>query len=153
MNGYLYSLAMISVVIALCCTILPASVAKHAKLLCSLCVICILCVPVIELTDSLAQGEWEVPELFEDSFEQEADNEQSYDNLAQDLLVGQLQVLLERDQGLQAEQCRIYVEWSEEGTVEQVSLLLSGKAIWRDPAPIKAYVEQLLGCACTVILD
>ena len=153
MSGYLYSLAMVGVVIALCCAILPESVAKHAKLLCSLCVICILCAPILELADAIADGEWELPLLPEDSFEQEADKEQAYDQLAQRLLVGQLQVLLERDLELPPEQCRIYVSWGEDGAVSLVSLVLSGKAIWRDPAPIEGYVEQLLGCECTVILD
>ena len=45
------------------------------------------------------------------------------------------------------------VEWGEDGGVKAVTLLLSGKAIWRDPDPLCAYVEELLDCTCKVVLE
>ncbi len=149
MNGYLYSLAVAAVLIALVCTLVPESAAQHAKLLCSLCVIFLLFSPVMSLVGAVGQGAWEIPEAWQD----EVQEEQDYGQLSQDLVIGQLQVLLEREQGLPPAECRILVEWGEDGGVRLVTLLLSGKAIWRDPDPIKAYVADLLDCECKVVLE
>ena len=149
MSGYLYSLAVAAVVVALVGTLMPESAAQYAKLLCSLCVILLLISPVMRLVSAVGQGAWEIPEAWQDQ-EQE---EQDYGQLSDALVVGQLQVLLEQEQGLPPAQCRILVEWGEDGGVREVTLLLSGKAIWRDPDPIKTYVEGLLDCKCRVVLE
>ena len=148
MRGYLYSLAVAAVLISLVCTLVPAFAAQHAKLVCSLCVIALLISPVTRLLQTVGQGAWEIPDAWQDT-EQE---EQEYAQLSDALVIGQLQVLLEREQGLSPAECRILVEWDGDGEVSIVTLLLSGKAIWRDPDPIVAYVEGLLDCKCKVVL-
>lgn len=145
----MYGLATLSVLIGVVCMLLPASAAQHAKLLCSLCVICLVCSPVAGLLDALAEGSWEIP----DAWEQPAGQEQDYGELTQSLILGQLQVLLEREMELPPEQCDVRIEQDADGTLTRVTLILSGKAIWRDPKPIAAYVQELLGCPCTVVLD
>ena len=149
MGGYLYSLALAAVLVALVCTLVPESAVQHAKLLCSLCVIALLISPVMSLVQAVGNGTWEIPEAWQDG-EQE---EQDYAQFSDALVVGQLQVLLEREQGLPPKECRVLVEWGEDGGVKAVTLLLSGKAIWRDPDPIIAYVEGLLDCTCKVVLE
>ncbi len=149
MGGYLYSLALAAVLVALVSTLVPESAAQHAKLLCSLCVIALLISPVMSLMHAVGQGAWEIP----DAWQNEQQEQQDYEQFSDALVVGQLQVLLEREQGLPPAQCRVLVEWGEDGGVSQVTLLLSGKAIWRDPDPIIAYVEGLLDCKCKVVLE
>ena len=149
MSGYLYSLAVAAVLIALVCTLVPVSAAQHAKLLCSLCVILLLISPVVRLVSTVGQGAYEIPESWQEGEEQKQD----YEQLSAALVIGQLQLLLEREQGLPPAQCRILVEWDQEGGVREVTLLLSGKAIWRDPDPLRAYVEGLLDCRCRVVLE
>lgn len=149
MGGYLYSLALAAVLVALVCILVPESAVQHAKLLCSLCVIALLISPVMSLVQAVGQGAWEIPEAWQEG-EQE---EQDYAQFSDALVVGQLQVLLEREQGLSPKECRVLVEWGEDGGVKAVTLLLSGKAIWRDPDPIIAYVEGLLDCKCKVVLE
>lgn len=149
MNTYLYSLAVAAVLVALVCTLVPENAMQHAKLLCSLCVIALLITPVMSLVNAVGQGAWEIPESWQDAQQQE----QEYEQLSDALVVGQLQVLLEREQGLPPAQCRILVEWGEDGGVQEVTLVLSGKAIWRDPDPIVAYVRGLLDCECKVVLE
>ena len=149
MGEYLYSLALVAVLVALVCTLVPESAMQHAKLLCSLCVIALLVSPVMSLVQAVGNGTWEIPEAWQEG-EQE---EQNYEQFSDALVVGQLQVLLEREQGLPPEQCCVLVEWGEDGGVKAVTLLLSGKAIWRDPDPIIAYVEGLLDCKCKVVLE
>lgn len=151
MNGYLFSLAAACVLIALICAIVPTQGLPYVKLLCSLCIVCLVCAPVATLIRELGSGEWEIPEewFLPDS----EDVEQDYEQMADGMLAGQLQVLLEQQFGLDPTCCRIYVEWSGQNRVEAVTLVLSGKAIWQDPDPIKEYVQGLLGCQCTVVLD
>ena len=149
MGGYLYSLALAAVLVALVCTLVPESAVQHAKLLCSLCVIALLISPVMSLVQAVGQGAWEIPEAWQEG----EGEEQDYAQFSDALVVGQLQVLLEREQGLSPKECRILVQWGEDGGVREVTLLLSGKAIWRDPDPIIAYVEELLDCTCKVVLE
>ena len=149
MGEYLYSLALVAVLVALVCTLVPESAMQHAKLLCSLCVIALLVSPVMSLVQAVGNGTWEIPEAWQEG-EQE---EQNYAQFSDALVVGQLQVLLEREQGLSPKECRILVQWGEDSGVREVTLLLSGKAIWRDPDPIIAYVEGLLDCTCKVVLE
>ena len=149
MQEYLVALAGMSVLIALVCALVPSQGQAHVKLLCSLCVVCLICVPLVHTAKDISQGEWEIPEEWMEPEAQEPD----YGQVADRLLVGQLQVLLEQKFGLGAEQCRILAQWDEQDKVTHVTLVLSGKAIWQDPDPIRAYVQQLLGCACTVVLD
>lgn len=145
----MYSLALAAVLVALVCALVPESAVQHAKLLCSFCVIALLISPVMSLVQAVGQGAWEIPEAWQEG-EQE---EQDYAQFSDALVVGQLQVLLEREQGLSPKECRVLVEWGEDGGVKAVTLLLSGKAIWRDPDPIIAYVEGLLDCTCKVVLE
>ena len=149
MGGYLYSLALAAVLVALVCALVPESAVQHAKLLCSLCVIALLISPVMSLVQAVGQGAWEIPEAWQEG----EGEEQDYAQFSDALVVGQLQVLLEREQGLSPKECRVLVEWGEDGGVKAVTLLLSGKAIWRDPDPIIAYVEGLLDCTCKVVLE
>jgi hypothetical protein len=149
MGEYLLALAGMSVVIALVCVVVPAQGQAHVKLLCSLCVVCLVCVPLVRTVKDISQGEWEIPEEWIGSDAQEPD----YGQVADRLLVGQLHVLLEQKFGIAADQCRILVQWDEQDRVTQVTLVLSGKAIWQDPDPICAYVRQLIGCECKVVLD
>lgn len=136
-------------IVALAGTLMPESAAQHVKLLCSLCVILLLISPVMRLVSAVGQGAWEIPEAWQN----EEQEEQDYGQFSDALVIGQLQVLLEKEQGLPPSQCRILVEWGEDGGVREVTLLLSDKAIWRDPDPIKAYVEGLLDCKCRVVLE
>lgn len=151
MGEYLYTLAGASVLIALICALVPEQGQAHLRLLCSLCVVCLVCAPVMTLLSRVADGEWEIPDSWQER--EEAQSEPDYGHLSQDLLAGQLQVLLERDMDLPPAECRIFVEWEGEERIASVTLVLSGRAIWRDPDPIAAYVQKLLGCPCVVVLD
>ena len=51
---------------------------------------------------------------------------------------------------------RTHIEWSGEGEdmrPQKVTVVLSGKAIWKDPAKIEAYVTSLLGCDCATAIE
>lgn len=149
MNGYLYTLAGVSVLVALVCAIVPEQLLSHVRLLCGLCIVCFLCTPIMSLVGTLSQGELELP----DAWIEQQEPQQGQEELSQRMLTEQLQLLLEQEFSLTREVCSIRCMWKENGQLQQVTLILSGKAIWQDPSPIKEYVQQLLGCPCTVVLD
>jgi len=151
MGGYLYTLAAASVLISLICALVPSSSTQHVKLLCSLCVICLLCAPLGKLMRAVKDGELDLPPEWTEPPAEES--EQDMSQVAESLLAGQLQDLLQKEFALAPTECRIYSEWSDAGKVTKITLVLSGKAIWRDPDPIKAYVQGLMGCPCVVVLD
>lgn len=151
MGGYLYTLAAASVLISLICALAPSSAAQHVKLLCSLCVICLLCAPLGEAICAVKEGELALPPEWTELPAEES--EQDRNQVAESLLAGQLQDLLQKEFALDPGECSIYAEWSDAGKVTRVTLVLSGKAIWRNPDPIKAYVQGLMGCPCVVVLD
>ena len=151
MGGYLYTLAAASVLISLICALAPSSAAQHVKLLCSLCVICLLCAPLGEAIRAVKEGELALPPEWTEPPAEES--EQDRNQAAESLLAGQLQDLLQKEFALDPGECSIYAEWSDAGKVTKITLVLSGKAIWRDPDPIKAYVQGLMGCPCVVVLD
>ena len=150
MSGYLYTLALSCVLIALICAVVPPAIQQNTKFLCGLCMVCLVCYPIISMIHAQKEQDWEIPDAWVDPLPE--DSEQDREQLAQSLLAGQLQILIEQEFGMTQDQCRIYVQWEDE-KVAQVTLVLSGKAIWKDPKPLKEYVQQLLGCACTVVLD
>ncbi len=150
MGGYLYALAIAGVWIALIGVLLPAQAQAQIKLLCSLCVVCLVCTPLAQAIGALCAGDWELPDAWTTQAEPTPPD---YGQSAQSLLAGQLQLALEQEFGLDAQLCRIYAEWNDRAQLTQVTLVLSGKAIWQDPDPIKAYVERQLGCKCTVVLE
>lgn len=148
MNGYLLTLAGVCVLTALICAAVPAHMVSHVRLLCGLCIVCVVCMPAISWIETLSGGEWELPDAWG-----EVQEEQDMEQLSQSMLTGQLQMLLEQEFSLLPHECSIRCMWQEDGRLQQVTLILSGKAIWCDPDPIRVYVEQLLGCRCTVVLD
>ena len=51
---------------------------------------------------------------------------------------------------------RVHVEWAGEGDhlrPQKVTLILSGKAIWKNPAKMEDYVTSLLGCDCASAIE
>ncbi len=152
MGGYLYALAVAAVAISVVSALAPASMNTHVRALCALCVICLVCAPLTSAITALTKGEWVIPDswLLEDA---EQIPEPDYQQFSQELLAGQLTLLLEKQFSLSSGDVQVYAAWNEDGSPARVTLVLSGKAIWQDPDPIKAYVKELLGCECVIVLD
>lgn len=152
MSGYLYTLALAAVVISVVCAVVPGGMNGNLRALCALCMICLICAPLTGVIGALTDADWEIPEswLGQDT---EAVPEQDYEQFSKQMLAGQLALLLQEKFSLSPAEVRVYAEWDTDGTPERVTLVLSGKAIWQDPDPIRDYVEKLLGCECVIVLD
>ena len=151
MRGYLYALAAAAVVISVVSAIAPASMSGHVRALCALCMICIVCAPLSGAMQALQQGEWEIPEAW--LGENEQDLEADFEQFSKQMLAGQLTLRLEREFSIASGDVEVLVTWENEERPAYITLLLSGKAIWQDPGPLKDYVKDLLGCECIVVLD
>ena len=132
---------------------------KHLKLICSLVFICVLVSPTVSLAQRLkefANGNWE--------FEMEGDVEDHYsselqnalDNASLAYFEGMLKQTLCEQFEIVEDDLRVNVEWSGEGEKlrpQKVTLLLSGKAIWKDPAKMEGFVSSLLDCDCVSAIE
>ena len=124
--------------------ILPPSggAAKHLKLITSLVFVCVLISPTVSLAQKLqdfANGEWET------KFEGEIEDHYSsqLQNALDDASFAYFEEMLAqticKEFGIDAENLRVRVDWDGKGDSlrpQKVTVILSGKAIWKDPAKI-----------------
>jgi hypothetical protein len=78
------------------------------------------------------------------------------DNASRDYFEGMLTQTLCNEFNIVEDELRVRVEWSGEGEnlrPKKVTVILSGKAIWKNPAKIEEYVSSLLGCACVSAIE
>ena len=132
---------------------------KYLKLVTSLVFVCILISPTVSLAQRLgdfANGNWE--------FEIEGDVEDHYsaelqdalDNASKEYFEGMLKQTLCKEFDIAEDDLRVRVEWDGEGEKirpQKVTLLLSGKAIWKDPAKMEGFVSSLLDCDCVSAIE
>ena len=158
---YILSIFATALLITVVDILAPSSggVSKHLKLICSLVFICVLVSPTVSLAQRLkefANGNWE--------FEMEGDVEDHYsselqnalDNASLAYFEGMLKQTLCEQFDIAEDDLRVSVEWSGEGEKlrpRKVTLLLSGKAIWKDPAKMEGFVSSLLDCDCVSAIE
>jgi len=61
-----------------------------------------------------------------------------------------LYALLEREYGIAHEDATLHIELNAEGALTRIRVILSGKALLVDPAPIEQALAQRFGCAVEV---
>ena len=164
MKEYFFSLFLAAALIALVGILAPGKasggIAKHLRLLSSLFLLCVLISPISSALDSIF--EWlqngEAPPFSEES------PQPDYGEIASDALdeasrayfAQMLALTISEEFSVSPEELHCTVTWEiRDGTPtpSRVTLLLSGKAIWRDPTPFKNAVQALLGCPCDVVID
>ena len=154
MKTYLLSLLGASLAVALIGILAPAGASKHMKLISSLFLICILIAPLPRAIGSV----WSMAEDFTtqggqsgspsdyNGQMQEAVNSASKTYFAQTLTQ-----LLEQQFSIPPGEVRCSIRWAE-GT-EQITLILSGSAVWKNPADMEQFVTELLGCECVTAIE
>ena len=163
MKEYLLALLAASLCAMLIGFFAPSGVggglSAHLKLLLSLVLICVLVSPLAEVSDTVRDwlaGDlpfWETDEREEDYRTQLED---SLSNTSKSYFIQMLTETLRREFSLEDGEVRCVVQWNAEETdirPTRVTVLLSGRAIWKDPHAIKDYVEALLQCECVVAVE
>ena len=160
---YLLSIFATALLITVVDILAPSSagsgLSKYLKLVLSFVFVCVLISPTVSFAEHLlkfANGNWEfgVEEDVENHYANELQN--ALDNSSKDYFAGMLTQTLCKEFEIADGDLRVRVEWSGEGEElrpEKVTVILSGKAIWKNPAKIEEYVTSLLGCDCVSAIE
>ena len=158
MKEYLLSLFAASLVIALVGILSPNGSGGYLKLISALFFLCVLAAPLPKLLDSLPDlmgeitGATEKEELEED-YRQQANA--ALEGASKTYFAQTLTELLEQQFSIPSGEVRCTVLWedAEELRPKQVTVILSGSAIWKNPDHIEQAVEELLGCECVTAIE
>lgn len=161
MQSYLLTLlsaAMITAVIGLLSP--KGGLSKHVKLLTSLFLLCVLLHPIGTFLTSLRaflNGEIELPDLSipnEDTYQEQL--HEALESASTVYFTQMLTQMLQEEFSIDAGDLRCEVRWTtEQGSLkpERVTVILSGRAIWKDPEAIEALVSERLGCECVSAIE
>ncbi|MBQ7391359.1 MAG: stage III sporulation protein AF [Clostridia bacterium] len=150
---------LITVVDILAPTSTGSGLSKHLKLVTSLVFICILISPTVSLAqrlDEIADGNWEldIEGEMEDHYAEELQN--ALDDASRQYFEGMLKETLCQEFEIAEDNLRVHVEWQNENNdwhPKKVTVILSGKGIWKNPAKIEEYVSSLLDCDCVSAIE
>ena len=132
---------------------------KYLKLVTSLVFVCILIAPTVSLAQHLkdfADGNWELETEGDVEDHYSAELQDALDNASKDYFEGMLKQTLCKEFDIAEDDLRVRVEWDGKGQElrpQKVTVILSGKAIWKNPAKIEGYVSSLLGCDCVSAIE
>lgn len=160
MSSYLLSVVGAALVVGAIGALVPGGEGDGTRrVVCfvgTLCVLCVLIAPLGTLVERFDELGDKISSIFD--YEQaEEQYEQQYREYllgygAEGVAAALRDHICERF-GLTAEQCHVSVAAGEregELCVEQVTVILSGSALLRDPYELEDYIGELLGCRCTV---
>lgn len=164
MKPYLISLIGAAIAVALIRMLSPegegSSIAKHVKLLTALLLISVLISPVVDLIGGVrawASGEHSFPWEDRDHSQSNTENLQNaLDSASTTYFSDMLTQTVANRFGISPGEVRCAVQWTEAGDAlvpERVTVILSGQAIWLDPAQIETFVRELLGCDCVSAIE
>lgn len=132
---------------------------KHLKIVTALVFVCVLISPILSLAERIleyANGNWElgIEGDIEDHYSSQLQD--ALDNASKDYFEEMLKQTLCEEFAITEDDLRLRVDWIGEGEnlrPEKVTLILSGKAIWKNPAKIEEYVSSLLDCDCVSAIE
>ena len=160
---YILSIFATALLITIVDILAPAGtgggLSKHLKLVASLVFVCILISPTVSLAERIqefANGNW--------NFDIEGDVENHYagelqnalDDASKEYFEEMLNQTLCKEFEIAEGDLRTHVAWNNDGEnprPQKVTVILSGKAIWKNSAKIEEYVTSLLGCDCVSAIE
>ena len=157
---YLLSIFATALLITVVDILAPGGgLSKHLKLVTSLVFVCILISPSLAFAERLkdfANGDWElaIEGDMEEHYSSELQN--ALDDATKEYFENMLELTLCKEFDIAEDNLRVAVEWigdAENLRPQKVTVILSGKAIWKNPAKIEEYVTSLLGCTCVSAIE
>ena len=164
MKEYVISLLSAALVAALIGVLAPTGegggLSRHLRLLTSLFLITVIILPLgdaMGTIEGFLDGSVTLPEIggsTEEDYRKELDEALASSSKAYfaTLLIEKLEEEFTIPEG----EVRCAIRWSEdagEARPERISVILSGSAIWKDPASIEAFVRDLVGCECVTAIE
>ena len=164
MKTYLITLITASMAVALIGILSPRGekdgIAKHMRLLTALFTICVLIAPLRDavaamggILDGTAELPWEEPQENE-RYEQQMN--EALQNASTSYFTQMLTQMLQTRFLINDGEIRCTVKWKHENEMlspVRVTVILSGRAIWKDPEEIEVFVSELLGCECVSAIE
>ncbi|MBE6553283.1 MAG: hypothetical protein E7666_02960 [Ruminococcaceae bacterium] len=164
MKDYLITLIAVAMAITVFEILSPAGIrgalTRHMRWLTGLLLICVLIAPLRNVIDSLqdlVSGDISLPELEfpnEDGYRDQM--ESALGEASTEYFTQSLTRMLEERFAIETGEVRCHVEWQKDGELlapSRITVILSGRAIWKDTGAIEAFVESLLGCECISAID
>ena len=160
MREYLMSVICAAITVGIISVLVPegegGGLRRHVGLIGALCVVAILISPaqhLLEFLGGLSEGDWRVDT--EQGVEQyEAEYSKYLASLGERELADGLAKLICEKFDISSEQCHVNAkigQYDGQAVAEQITVILSGTALLRDPYAIEEFVSELLGCECTVV--
>ena len=160
---YILSIFVTALLITVVDILAPASsgggLSKHLKLVSSLVLVCLLISPTVSLAERLgefANGDWELDIEGDVKDHYSSELQDALDNASKEYFEGMLTKTLCEEFAIAEDDLRVRVEWIGDGEnlhPKKVTFILSGKAIWKNPAKIEEYVSSLLNCDCVSAIE
>lgn len=132
---------------------------KYLKFVSSLVLVCLLISPTVSLAERLlefANGDWELDIEGDVKGHYSSELQDALDNASKEYFEGMLTKTLCEEFAIAEDDLRVRVEWIGDGEnlhPKKVTVILSGKAIWKNPAKIEEYVSSLLDCDCVSAIE
>ena len=157
MKTYLLSLIATAAVAALAGFLAPkGDLGKYVKLVSTLLLLTVILAPLPSAIGSLR----DLPELFRRSDAQTESEEGSLqkvlDTASETYFAAELTERLEERFSIAPGDLSVVIRWERqegESTPAEVTLLFSGRAVWKDPKEAESYVSDLLGCPCRSAIE
>ena len=159
MQTYLLSLLGGALAAALVGILAPEGASRHIRLVSSLFLICVLVAPLPKAIGSVSSWFEELEEAADagesDGGDYAAQLEAAMESASRSYFAQSLTQMLEQRFSIPAGEIRCTVRWQqdEELRPERVTLVLSGSAIWKNPAEMEEFVTGLLGCECVTAIE
>lgn len=159
MQTYLLSLLGGALAAALVGILAPEGASRHIRLVSSLFLICVLVAPLPKAIGSVSSWFEELEEAADagesGGGDYAAQLEAAMESASRSYFAQSLTQMLEQRFSIPAGEIRCTVRWQqdEELRPERVTLVLSGSAIWKNPAEMEEFVTGLLGCECVTAIE
>ena len=159
MQTYLLSLLGGALAAALVGILAPEGASRHIRLVSSLFLICVLVAPLPKAIGSVSSWFEELEEAADagesGGGDYAAQLEAAMESASRSYFAQSLTQMLEQRFSIPAGEIRCTVRWQqgEEPRPERVTLVLSGSAIWKNPAEMEKFVTGLLGCECVTAIE
>ncbi len=159
MQTYLLSLLGGALAAALVGILAPEGASRHIRLVSSLFLICVLVAPLPKAIGSVSSWFEELEEAADagesGGGDYAAQLEAAMESASRSYFAQSLTQMLEQRFSIPAGEVRCTVRWQqdEELRPERVTLVLSGSAIWKNPAEMEEFVTGLLGCECVTAIE
>ena len=158
MKAYFLSILGAGLLSAMVGLLAPAATQKHLKLVSSLLLVCVLVAPLPRALQALQGLSDELTNDADGSLttDYEKELQQALQTASGSYFAEALTTLLCNRFSIPAGELRCAVRWVEDGDALRplsVTLILSGSAIWKNPAEMEDFVTQLLGCECVSAIE